>query len=430
MRSDTVRLRSIVPPAAMSAAVLLLMLLFPRESLEAGLTGVSIWWDVLFPSLFPFFVVSELMLGFGIVHFFGTLLDPMMRPLFRLPGPGGFVMAMGFASGYPVGARLTSQLWEARLVDRSESERLIAFTTTADPIFLIGAVAVGFFHDASLAPILAVSHYGGAVLLGVLLRLRSRGEPGASGGRSAAPAAGASAGIGRRSNGARPSSSGPLLVRAFEAMHAARLADGRPFGQLLLDGVRSGLRLIVVVGGLVVFFSVVIKVLSMAHVVTALQTAVGLVLGLVAIPAPLSAAVVNGLFEVTLGAKSAGQAMSSVSLQAQVAVASFGLSWAGLSVHAQIMSIVSHMPVRYARYAAAKAVQGLLSGAIAYFAWPLLAPLRASVSAWAPAGEPAGWGAAAAYAPLTALVFAATLAAVPAAYVCFLLARRLLGVRR
>ncbi len=40
-----------------------------------------------------------MILSFGIVHFFGTLLDPLMRPLFRVPGIGGFVMAMGFASG-------------------------------------------------------------------------------------------------------------------------------------------------------------------------------------------------------------------------------------------------------------------------------------------------------------------------------------------
>lgn len=407
MRSDTVRLRAILPPAAMTLFVLALIALFPRESLEAGLTGVSIWWDVLFPSLFPFFVVSELMLGFGIVHFFGTLLDPMMRPMFRLPGPGGFVMAMGFASGYPVGARLTSQLWESHLVNRSESERLIAFTTTADPIFLIGAVAVGFFGDAALAPILAVSHYGGAVLVGILLRFfgRTEAEETEASGEGASP---------RPVTGAEPS----LLVRAFEAMHTARLADGRPFGELLLDGIRSGLRLIVVVGGLVVFFSVVIQTLTLAHVVSALQAAAGVALGLVAIPAPLSAAVVNGVFEVTLGAKSAGQ-VAGVSLQAQVAVVSFVLSWAGLSVHAQIMSIVSRMPVRYAGYAAAKAVQGLLSGAIAYFAWPLLAPLREAAAAWAPAGETAGWSAAAAYFPMAAAVFGATLAAIPAAYLCW-----------
>ncbi|MGG2201756.1 nucleoside recognition domain-containing protein [Paenibacillus validus] len=111
------------------AAVLLacMMLIFPEPSFRASIKGIAIWWDVLFPALFPFFVISEMMLGIGIVHFFGTLLDPMMRPLFRVPGIGGFVMAMGFASGYPIGARLTSQLWDQRIVTREEGERLVAF---------------------------------------------------------------------------------------------------------------------------------------------------------------------------------------------------------------------------------------------------------------------------------------------------------------
>jgi len=407
---DTVRLRALLPPALAAAAILALILAFPRESVRAGLQGIAIWWDVLFPSLFPFFVVSELMLGFGIVHFVGTLLDPMMRPLFRVPGAGGFVMAMGFASGYPVGARLTARLWDARLVDRSESERLIAFTTTADPIFLIGAVAVGFFHDASLAPVLAASHYGGAMVLGLLLRFSRRAE--SSVGSSAAPADGRT-----------------LLLRAFEAMHAARLDDGRPIGQLLRDGVGSALKLVMIVGGLVVFFSVVIEVLTLARVLVALREGVAAALGWIAIPPPLAQAVVNGVFEVTLGAKSAGAAVSEGSLRAQVAVAAFGLAWAGLSVHAQIMSLVSHMPVRYGRFAAAKLVHGLISGAIAYFGWRWLAPVREAAAAWLPAGDPAGWQAAGAYAPHAALVFAAALALVVAGYALYRLGRLFFGIR-
>ncbi|HZG84593.1 nucleoside recognition domain-containing protein [Paenibacillus sp.] len=410
-RSDAAVLRSMLFPAAAAAVVLALIAAFPQESFRAGLKGVAIWWDVLFPSLFPFLVVSELMLGFGIVHFFGTLLDPMMRPLFRLPGPGGFVMAMGFASGYPVGARLTAQLWDSGLVNRSESERLVAFTTTADPIFLIGAVAVGFFHDVRLAPILALSHYGGAVLLGLLLRLRLRGGDDAP------------------ERPAKTADARPLLVRAFAAMHRARLADGRAFGHLLLDGVRSALRLVIVVGGLVVFFSVVIEVLAEARVVTALQHAASALLGLFSIPAPLSAAVVNGLFEVTLGAKAAGQPSSGVPLHAQVVVAAFGLSWAGLSVHAQIMSLVSHMPVRYAPYAAAKAAQGVLSAAIAYFAWPALGPRGGAAPAWAAAAEPGGWTAAQTYLPSAALLFAAVLVLLPAAYAVWLALRFAFRIR-
>lgn len=94
------------------AGCMLLMLIHPSSSLDAALRGLAVWWDVLFPSLFPFFVISEIMLGFGIVHLFGALLDPLMRPLFNIPGSGGFVAAMGYVSGYPVGAKLTAKLRE------------------------------------------------------------------------------------------------------------------------------------------------------------------------------------------------------------------------------------------------------------------------------------------------------------------------------
>jgi nucleoside recognition membrane protein YjiH len=85
----------------LAMACLFMLLRYPGPGFEAAVRGIGIWWDVLFPALFPFLVISEMLLGFGIVHFLGTLLDPLMRPLFRIPGIGGFVVAMGFASGYP-----------------------------------------------------------------------------------------------------------------------------------------------------------------------------------------------------------------------------------------------------------------------------------------------------------------------------------------
>ena len=45
-------------------------------------------------------------MGMGVVHFIGVLMEPLMRPLFNVPGTGAFVLAMGIASGYPLGAAL------------------------------------------------------------------------------------------------------------------------------------------------------------------------------------------------------------------------------------------------------------------------------------------------------------------------------------
>lgn len=69
------------------------LLTYPKEALEASVRGLNTWWKVVFPSLLPFFILSELLIGFGVVRFIGSILEPLMRPLFRVPGVGGFALA-------------------------------------------------------------------------------------------------------------------------------------------------------------------------------------------------------------------------------------------------------------------------------------------------------------------------------------------------
>jgi sporulation integral membrane protein YlbJ len=392
------RFSSVYPMAFLVAAIGVFVLVYPQEGFEAALRGVSIWWDVLFPALFPFFVISEMLLGFGIVHFFGTILDPMMRPVFRIPGIGGFVIAMGFASGYPVGAKLTSQLWEQKLVNREEGERLVAITTSSDPIFLIGAVSIGFFHDASLALILAIAHYGGAITIGLLMRMHGfKAEP------TPQPDA----------------ANGSIWLRAFEAMHRARLNDGRPIGVLLSQAVQQSLGLIFVVGGLVVFFSVVLEVLTAGHVMSYFYSVINSLLHAAGISSSLSEAVMNGLFEVTLGAKAAGAA--NVALISKTAIAAFVLSWAGLSVHAQVVSLLSHTNLRYAPFVIARFAHGILSAVIVIVLWEPLQPFRRQMAVYLPATDSASplsswlsW----AY-PTSAVVFLASIAVIALLFLAY-----------
>ena len=192
----------------------------PGASLSASLRGGAVWWDVLFPALFPFFVMAELMLGFGVVHFFGTLLDPLMRPVFRLPGIAGFVVTMGLVSGYPVGARLDVQ---AAGTGPDQPERGRTARRLHDDI------RPDLPHRRRLGRLLSPSR-AGAGAGGRALRRRSHHRADASASTAAGtdhPAPGAGA---RR------------LPAALAAMHEARTADGRPFGRLLQDASarRSG----------------------------------------------------------------------------------------------------------------------------------------------------------------------------------------------
>lgn len=358
---------------------ILLLFTFPQQSLEAGVRGIAIWWEVLFPALFPFFVLSELMLGFGIVHFVGTLLDPLMKPVFRVTGKGGFVMAMGFASGYPVGARLTAQLWSQGLISREEGERLVAFTSTSDPIFLIGAVSVGFFHSPELALVLAVVHYSSSLIVGWLMRFHGQDQHPVDIHESRE----------HKRSPQSPKKKTAVLWSAFQQMHIARMNDGRSFWQLLEQSVRTSILLVFMIGGLVVFFSVLIEVATASAFLPMITSIIGSMLNIVGLPPTLSASLVNGLFEVTLGAQTAAQAGDSIALVHKVAIASVVLAWAGLSVHAQIVSLLNHTNLRYAPFVFARALHAVLAFLLVIIFWKPLYAASSSfkmsvIGAWLP----------------------------------------------
>lgn len=331
------------------SAVVLMFLSYPEHAFKAALNGIAIWWEVLFPALLPFLVLAELMLGFGVVHFIGTFLDPFMRPLFRVPGTGGFVMAMGFASGYPMAAKLVSQLRAKQLISRIEGQRLIAFSTTADPIFLIGAVSVGFFQSPEIAPVLLISHYGAAIAVGLLMRYYGDFQ------NNLPPAP-------------KPQTHRNLLEAALKAMHQARLDDNTPIGQLLKRAINGALEIILLLGGLVIFISVILELLTVSGFMQHLYKMTETFLLLVHLPESLTKPLLDGIFEVTIGAKAAAKA-TGINTVYQVMAACLIVSWGGLSVHAQIVGLLSQTDIRYGPFLAARFLHGFIAAILAFFIW-------------------------------------------------------------
>lgn len=76
-RGDAIRLLW-----TLSALVFVLsMVSCPQIVFEGAALGLKTWWNIVFPALLPFFIASELLMSFGLVHFMGELLDPVMRPV-------------------------------------------------------------------------------------------------------------------------------------------------------------------------------------------------------------------------------------------------------------------------------------------------------------------------------------------------------------
>lgn len=304
------------------------------------------WWEIVFPSLLPFFVVSELLIGFGVVKFIGVLLEPLMRPLFRVPGVGGFVWAMSMASGTPSGAKLTARLRKDGQITKIEAERLVSFTNASSPIFIFGAVAVGFFHNAQLGVLLAIAHYLGIITVGLAMRFYGKNE---------VPKA-------------QDKKKRITIGDAFAALHNSRIKDDRPVGQLLGDAVMSSIQTLLMIGGFIIIFSVINKLLYLLGATAFLASFIEYLLSLIGLDRTLSMATISGLFEITMGSQMASQ-VQDVTLLHQAIITSFFLGFSGFSIQAQVASLLSQTDIRFQPFFFARILHGLTAGIYALLLW-------------------------------------------------------------
>lgn len=122
------------------------------------------------PALYPFLVVSSLLVSLGFGEWLSPCFSGLMAPLFRLPGHAGSALLLGLAGGYPIGAQTAAGLYREGLLTRPEAERLLAFCNNSNPVFLISVLGVGVFGSVRTGVWLWLIHVAAALLTGVLLR--------------------------------------------------------------------------------------------------------------------------------------------------------------------------------------------------------------------------------------------------------------------
>ncbi len=123
------------------------------------------------PALFPFLVVTGLLMSLG----FGAWASPTLAPLmslYRLPGSAGSAVLLGLLGGYPVGARTAADLYRLGLLTKNETERLLTFCNNANPAFLYSVLGVGVFGSTRAGIALLLIHVLSAFLTGLCFRGR------------------------------------------------------------------------------------------------------------------------------------------------------------------------------------------------------------------------------------------------------------------
>lgn len=296
----------------MLAAYILCGLVFvPKVCLAAAKDALSLCVCAVIPSLFPFFVCSEMMVKNGFAEKLSRPLAFLVRPLFNVPGCGAFAFAVGVLSGCPVGASVVSSLLSSGSCNKTEAQRMLCFCNNSGPLFVIGSVAVGMFGFEEVGKILYASHVISAAVLGFFMSFYKRND------------------------------------KSAPSLRLCRKGEGISFPEAVSVSVNRVLG----VCGFVVFFAVTTAVLRHSGMVETLLSRFG------------ASEIVYGMVEMTNGISL--MAKGAVTVPCLSAV-SFVLGFGGVSVIMQVGAAVSGSGLSLKIFAAAKLFQGAVSALVTF----------------------------------------------------------------
>lgn len=339
-----------------------LLIIFPEDALHASFRGLNIWWEVVFPSLLPFFIMAELLISLGAISIMGVLFEPIMRPLFNVSGSGSLALLMGYVSGYPTGAKITAKLRQAKKLSQTEAERLVSFTNASSPLFIFGAIAVGFFNEAKIGLLIALCHYGGNLLLGMILKYIYKDN---------------------RQARIHSKTKQTFFTQIRKEVHSLKTKDTKPIGEHLGDAVYHSVQTLIMVGGFITLFSVITSLLFQVNFLGKIAQVFQLIFPYINLPNSLSLPFITGIFEITIGIELIAQ-IKGLGLLFPLLVVSFLLGFNGFSIQAQVASILAPTDIRFSRYFYARLLHGFLASLLTFILFPVFFSSESIVTVYNP----------------------------------------------
>ena len=260
----------------------------------------------LFPSLFPFMILSNILMEYGFVDIASELLKPIMNKLFKSHEYGSFVLILSIISGTPSNSKYINELLNKNMINEYDATKLLLFTHFVNPLFVINTIGVSFLHNKLLGIIILISHYLGNFIVGIIFR-----------------------------NYHKINNSTKINI----SKAITTLDKKNNFISILTNSIISSINTLLIILGVITTCLIITSLIDINPIL-------------------------NGFLEITQGLKYIST--TNLEMLKKVLLTTFLISFGGFSIHAQSFSILSNKKIKYIPYLIARITHGIISSIIVY----------------------------------------------------------------
>ena len=135
--------------------------------------SLNIWITSLLPALFPFFIVSDILINYDVIKYFPKVIRNSIKYLFNVSDNGLVIILLSMLSGFPSNARNIKNMYLDKKITKEEGEHLLYFTHFSNPMFILGTIPL-ILNSNKISKYILISHYLANIILGICLKKYNR----------------------------------------------------------------------------------------------------------------------------------------------------------------------------------------------------------------------------------------------------------------
>lgn len=136
-------------------------------------------------------------------------------------------------------------------------------------------------------------------------------------------------------------------------------------GGILQKSIMSSISTIVMIGGFVMLFSVILSILNNTGIIAILSKAISPILSVFHIPSQFACGIISGIVELTNGVSIvSGIKIKAISIN--IIICAFLLGFGGISILLQVLSITSNSDISIKPYIIGKLMHGMFAALYTY----------------------------------------------------------------
>lgn len=302
-------------------------LLNPKLCISASLNGAKLFFSSVFPTMFPFIVICNMIIALDGIKMYSKVLGPLICKPLNLSYQCSFALIASFLCGYPLGAKYSTNLYKENLISRDEFIRLLNIASNIGPLFLIGTVGTSMLGNTKFGYLLLIPSYLSCFIIGILLRGKKK----------------------------RP------LASSFSNINKT-IVKAKNIGEIIKNAISDAALNALVLCGYVTIFSVVI---SMIREIIFSDKLIFNLCKTFNIPFDMVSGIFLGSIEATNGCNIISS--SNLDITMKLCLISFLASFGGLSIIAQTTSFFYKENISMIKYFSTKLLQGAISFIIMFF---------------------------------------------------------------